>query len=102
MALSHSKKTTTLLRGTTSKHHGEFYCLNCLHSFPTEKKFESHKKKSENEYFCNVIMPSGDTKVLEFNRYEKSDDGCKNNRGSSFTNIFHQVFQCLQYHHLKT
>ena len=47
-------------------------------------------------------MPSGDTKVLEFNRYQKSDDGYKNNRGSSFTNIFHQVFQCLQYHHLKT
>ena len=27
------KKLPTLLRGITSKHHGNFYCLNCLHSF---------------------------------------------------------------------
>ena len=27
------KKLSTLLRGITSKHHGDFYCLNCLHSF---------------------------------------------------------------------
>ena len=25
------KKLSTLLRGITSKHHGDFYCLNCLH-----------------------------------------------------------------------
>ena len=23
--------------------------------------------------FCNVIMPSEDTKILEFNQYQKSD-----------------------------
>ena len=28
------KKTpSALLRGITSKHDGDFYCLNCLHSF---------------------------------------------------------------------
>ena len=32
------KKLSALLRGITSKHHGDFYCLNCLHSFATEKK----------------------------------------------------------------
>ena len=32
------KKLSTLLRGIISKHHGDFYCLNCLHSFATEKK----------------------------------------------------------------
>ena len=30
------KKLSTLLRGITSIHHGDFYCLNCLHSFRTE------------------------------------------------------------------
>ena len=30
------KKLSTFLRGITSKHHGNFYCLNCLHSFRTE------------------------------------------------------------------
>ena len=32
------KKLSALLRGITSKHHGDFYCLNCLHSFATEKE----------------------------------------------------------------
>ena len=27
------KKLSALLRGITSKHHGDFYCLNCFHSF---------------------------------------------------------------------
>ena len=37
------KKLSALLKGITSEHHGDFYCLNCLHSFATEKKLESHK-----------------------------------------------------------
>ena len=31
-----------LFKGITSKHGGNFYCLNCLHSFRTENKFKSH------------------------------------------------------------
>ena len=91
-----------LLRGISSKHHGDLYYLNCLHSFTTEKKRESHKKVFESKYFCNIIMPSEDTKILEFNQYQKSDkatfiihadleciidkiDGCKNNPENSYT-----------------
>ena len=59
MALSCSKKKLSiLLTGITSKHHGDFCSLNCLHSFATENKRESHKKVSENKDFSNVIMPS--------------------------------------------
>ena len=67
-----------------------------------KKQLELHKKVSENEDFCNVIMPSEDTKILEFNQYQKSDkapfiiyadleciiekiDGCKNNPENSST-----------------
>ena len=32
------KELSALLRGITSKHQRDFYCLNCLHSFATEKK----------------------------------------------------------------
>ena len=32
------KKLSALLRGIIFKHHGDFYCLNCLYSFETEKK----------------------------------------------------------------
>ena len=45
---------SALLRGITSKHHGDFYCLNyvhgdfyclnCVHSFATEKKWNHIKK----------------------------------------------------------
>ena len=62
------KKLPALLRRITSKHHGGFYCLNYLHSFATENKRESHQKLCENKDFCNVIMPSEDTKILEFNQ----------------------------------
>ena len=29
-------KLSALLRGISPKHHNNFYCLNCLHSFGTE------------------------------------------------------------------
>ena len=96
------KKQPALLRGITSKHHGDFYGLNCLQLFATESKREYHKEVGENKDFCNVIMLSEYTKILEFNQYQKSDkapfivytylecliektDGCKNNLDISFT-----------------
>ena len=38
------KKLSALLREITSKHHGDFYCPNCFHSFATENKPQSHKR----------------------------------------------------------
>ena len=32
------KKLSALLRGITSTNNGNFYCLNCLHSFRTKKQ----------------------------------------------------------------
>ena len=32
------KGISGLLKGITSKHKGDFYCLNCFHSYTTEKK----------------------------------------------------------------
>ena len=52
-----------------SKHHGDFYCLNCLHPFATEKILNRMKKYGENKDFCNVITPFEDTEKLEFNQY---------------------------------
>ena len=96
------KKLLALLRGITSKHHSAFYCLSCLHSFTTKNKLESHKRVCENKGYCNLIMPFEDTKILEFNQYQKSDkasftihtdleciiatiDGCKNNPENLYT-----------------
>ena len=66
------KKLSALLRKITSEHHGDFHCLNCFHSFATRNKFQSHKRLCENNDFRNIIMPSDDTKILEFNQYQKS------------------------------
>ena len=64
-------------------------------------------------------MSSDDTKIVEFNQYQKSDkapfiiyavteflikkiDRCKNHLENSIKFfIFHQVFSCLQYYHIK-
>ena len=73
MALSCSKKLSVLFKGIISKHKGDLYCLNCLHSFRTKNKLESHRRVCENKGFYNIIMPSEDTKILEFNQYQKSD-----------------------------
>ena len=39
------KKLSALLRRITPKHHGDFYCLNCLHSFATTTKNLNRIKK---------------------------------------------------------
>ena len=51
---------------------GDFYCLKCLHFFRTQNKLELYKKVYETTDFCNVIIPSEDNKILEFNQYQKS------------------------------
>ena len=77
--------------------------------FRNRKKLESHKKVCENKVFLNVIIPSKDTKILEFNQYQKYDespiiiyadleciiekiDGCKNNpENFSTTNVSEHI-----------
>ena len=66
------KKLSALLKNGDIYNNGDFYCLNCLHSFRTKNKLESHKKVYENKDFCNDVMPSEDTKILKFNQYQIS------------------------------
>ena len=51
MALSCGQKPSASLRGITSKHHDDFYALNCFHLFTTEKKLESHKNYGKIKIF---------------------------------------------------
>ena len=55
MALSCSKKLSAFLRGIISKHHGDFYCLNCLHSSATKNTLESLKNLFENGDICKYL-----------------------------------------------
>ena len=40
-----TKSLSRLLRGISSNHDGNYYCLNCFHSYRTENKLNVHKKK---------------------------------------------------------
>ena len=73
MALSCSKKISALLHGITSKHKGDFYCLNCLHSIRKENKPKSHEKVCKHKDFYGIEISSENYKILEFNQYMKSD-----------------------------
>ena len=66
------KTLSALKRRITSKHQGGFYCLNCLHSIATENNRECLKKYVRIK-ILNFIVPSENTKILEFNQYQKSD-----------------------------
>ena len=72
MALYHSKKISALW-GKISKHNCEFCCLNYLYWFRTKSRPESHEKVCGNKDFCNVVMLSEDTKISQFNQYQKSN-----------------------------
>ena len=67
------KNLSTLLRTITSKYHGNFYCLNCLHYFRTENKLKSHENVCKNKDFCWIVMPPEKDNILEFNQYMTSD-----------------------------
>ena len=38
------KSISGLLRGITSDHDGDFYCLNCFHQCTTKNRLEKHEK----------------------------------------------------------
>ena len=66
------KSFSALFRGITSKHDGEFYCLNCFQSYTTENKLKRDKQVCENHDYCYEEMPKEDNKILKYNIGEKS------------------------------
>ena len=59
------KNVSGLLRGITSNHVGDFYCLNCFCAYSTKHKFEAHKKVCENHDYCHV-----DNNTIKYNQGE--------------------------------
>ena len=58
------KSIPGLLRNITCTNHGDFYCLNCLHSYRTLNALKNHGKLCENHDYCNVKMPNDDNKYI--------------------------------------
>ena len=63
---------SALLRGLISNHNGNFCCLNCFHSYSTEKRLEKHGRECDDHDDCDVQMPNEDNKILEYKHGEKS------------------------------
>ena len=50
-----------------------FTTVDSFHSFATECKSESHKKICENNDLYNTLLPFQDTKIIESNKYQRSN-----------------------------
>ena len=61
-----------LLRGITLNNNGNFYCLNCLHSYCTDNKIKRHERLCHEHDYCHVKMPTKDNKILKYNHRGKS------------------------------
>ena len=57
------KSLPALFRGTTSNHHGDFYCLNCFHSYRTLNKLKKHERVCNNHDYCRIDMPKEHEKI---------------------------------------
>ena len=66
------KRLCTLLKRITSKHVGDFYCLNCLHSYRTKNALKKHEKVCNNHDYCYIEIPKEDNKILKYYHSEKS------------------------------
>ena len=62
---------SALLKGITSKHKDDSYCLNCFHSFASKQSLQKHMKVCEDKNYCYIEMPKiGET--LEYHPGVKS------------------------------
>ena len=72
MAYLAVKSISGLLRGITSNHNGDFYCLNCFHQYTTKNKLRKHERICNGHEFCHLKMPDEDNKILKYVLGEKS------------------------------
>ena len=60
------KRLSALFKGLTSKYVGNFYRLNCLHSFRTENELKNQKNICKNHEYCYIDMLKKD-KISKYN-----------------------------------
>ena len=66
------KSLSALLRGITSNHNGDFYCLNCFHTYSTKEKLEKHGILCNYHDYCYIETPNDNNKISKRNHGEKS------------------------------
>ena len=63
---------SALLRGNSSSHYGNLYCLNCFNSYTTKNKLKEHEEICNNRNSCHIEMPKWVEKLLKYNTGGKS------------------------------
>ena len=51
------KSLLALFRRIASSNNGDFYCLNCFHSYRTLNKLKKHERVCNNHDYCCIEMP---------------------------------------------
>ena len=57
--------------GNSIKNNGDYYCINCLHSFRTKNKLKSRENLCKNHDYCYTEMPQKGNNVLKHSHEEK-------------------------------
>ena len=91
------KTLSTLLRGITLNHDGDFYRLNCFHSYKTHNKLKKHQRVCNNHDYCREDMPEEQKKITgemslkvpfiiygDLECLHKKMKSCKNNSENSY------------------
>ena len=96
------KSLPALFRGITSTNNGDFYCLNCFHSYRTLNKLKKHERLCNNHDYCHVHMTEESKNILKYSPGDKSlkapfiiyadlecllkkEQSCQNNPEHSYT-----------------
>ena len=58
------KSISGLLRGITSNHNGDFYCLNCFHSSRTANQLKNYEAICKDHDLCNLRLPKPEKRYL--------------------------------------
>ena len=66
------RSLSALFRGIASNHNGNFYCLNCCHSYSTQRRLQIHEEVCNNHDYCHVELPKEYNKILKYSHEEKS------------------------------
>ena len=96
------RSLSILFRGISSSNNGDFYCLNCFHSYRTLNKLKKHERVCNNHDYCHVDMPEEGKNILKYSPGDKSlklpfiiykdiecmlkkEQSCQNNPKNSYT-----------------
>ena len=62
------KNLPRLLRGISSNHVGDYYCLGCFHSYSTADRLKKHERLCNNHKFREIEMPTEKNEKLNIHR----------------------------------